>query len=200
LTSTAHERSFALSRGILSQAKQGTLARVFVGSCSSLWITICVLGVVIVSQRELLSMTSRSEALLPIEENVRAYVITGDRKYLAEKRSIPYPDARRLPELLDDPMIRNILPTSIRPPLMISKSNLDDDTFIPNSWPRRVSNPDHERGWGSFSAKAAAAQGELLRRISGLKPPTDKGTSLEVQDARTNEPVAVVPETRENEY
>jgi hypothetical protein len=48
-------------------------------------------------------MTSRSEALLPIEENVRAYVMTGDRKYLAEKGSIPYPDARRLAELLDDP-------------------------------------------------------------------------------------------------
>jgi hypothetical protein len=176
-----------------------------------LWITINPLGVIIVSRRELLSLTARTEALLPIEESVRAYVMTGDRKYLGdmEPKAIPYPNANRLAELLDDPMLRNILPTSIRAPLAITKANSDDGTFVRNGWAPAVTNPSYERGWGSFSGKAAAAQGIMQSNALRVSTRylrfqttgnTGKGTSLELQDARTNEPVAVVPETRENEY
>ena len=57
------------------------------------------------------------------EENTASYVATGDTSYLVDKPfpRIPYPNTQRLIAVLEDPLVRRILPAGIRAPIF--KSN-----------------------------------------------------------------------------
>lgn len=65
------------------------------------------------------------------ERNVRNYLCSGDYSYLLNKPSqfIPYPDPARLKSLLDNPVIRCILPGNINEALAESKVGPDGEPF-----------------------------------------------------------------------
>jgi hypothetical protein len=108
---------------------------------------------------EKLSSGAGKEALLPMEENVRAYVATGDRKYLTG--DLPYPDANRLATLLDDPTIRKILPAIVRPALPITVRHETGAVFVANGYPAEIANPPYEKTWGSYSQAGPEARGSM---------------------------------------
>jgi hypothetical protein len=123
---------------------------------AAIWIAGSFFGAVQLGFEKLTAGPGR-EALLPMEENLRAYVATRDRKYLEGDR--PYPDANRLANILDDPTIRKILPAVVRPALPVEIRQEAGDPFIPNGYPAEVPNAPYEKAWGSFSDAGPKARG-----------------------------------------
>lgn len=62
------------------------------------------------------------------EENVRQYLATEDSRHLVEP-DVPYPSARSLKERIDLPVIRRILPVSVRPALTLEATG-DHGPFL----------------------------------------------------------------------
>jgi hypothetical protein len=126
----------------------------------AIWTLTILIGSAHLSYRQITAQSGRRPFLRLAEENVAGYVATGDLKYLeADRRPIPYPDARRLALLLDDPSIRRILPAIVREPVRLENKSNGNATFIPNGYPPSVANPEFERVWGSFTGAGAAARG-----------------------------------------
>jgi len=116
-----------------------------------------------VSWQQLGTRMPRAGLLFPIEETVRAYVATGDRRYLEGEPQppIPYPDAQHLGSLLDDPTIRAILPAIVRTPVAVRVSAATAEAFVRGGLPPDLPVPPAEVTWGSFSALGNAAKGSL---------------------------------------
>jgi hypothetical protein len=88
----------------------------------------------------------------------RAWLATGDpRVFLAQ------PEEKRLAplaaKLMNEPLIRGILPVCVREALPIVPAQITSNAFVPNGW--RLTTPDAptETSWGSYSAQQAAGQG-----------------------------------------
>jgi hypothetical protein len=175
------------------------------------WITTVGAGSVLISQHELGPRDVRTESLSAIEGTVRAYVATGDRKYLEGNPPpvIPYPKAERLAMLLDDPTIRSILPAVVRAPLHVDKASDVGDAFVPNGYSPLIRNPAYERGWGSYSAQGVTARGSMQTQpltthfrylqfeIAGYMR---KGLSLVLEGEETGRRVRVIPTNRQDEF
>jgi hypothetical protein len=74
---------------------------------------------------------SRRTALVQ-EQNVRAFVATGDPSHLANKPlgTIPYSEADELMALLRDPTLLKIMPPACRPPIKLEVTNQNHDTGV----------------------------------------------------------------------
>lgn len=61
---------------------------------------------------------ARHEQTMMQTSNMKAFLLTGDRKWLADTRylAVPYPNAARLEKISTDPTVRSILPRAILPP------------------------------------------------------------------------------------
>ena len=125
---------------------------------AALWITGAIFGATNLSLRKLLSGSAK-DVLLPMEENVRAYVATRDLKHLDGDR--PYPNAGRLAGLLDDPGIRTILPSIIRPALPLAVHQEAGQAFVANGYPAALTTPAYEKAWGSYSQSGPEARGSI---------------------------------------
>jgi hypothetical protein len=87
--------------------------------------------------------------------NVAAYMASGDATWLDQPPlEIPYPSAARLRQLLDDPTIAEMLPPSIRRPLLLTGHG---DGFEANGLPQSWLSPPGTTAIGSFSARSAQA-------------------------------------------
>jgi hypothetical protein len=144
----------ALVRSIPWKGKRRATALVF----GAIWIAGSLGGAAGLGFQKLSSGPGK-EALLPMEENVRGYVATRDRKYLTG--DLPYPHANRLAELLDDPTIREILPTIVRPPLSIKIRHETGGAFVANGYSAEITNPPYEKTWGSYSQLGPKARGSM---------------------------------------
>jgi len=174
------------------------------------WITAVAAGAILISQHELGPRRSRTQSLYAIEQTVRAYVATGDRKYLEGNppMTIPYPRRGRLAMLLDDPTIRSILPAVVRAPLRIDKPSDSEDAFVLDGYAPPAHNSPYERGWGSFSAQGPAARGSMKSQrittrfcylqfeITGYMR---KGLSLVLEGEETGKKARVIPTNRVDE-
>lgn len=173
----------------------------------SVWIGAVIVGAGLTSYREASGQAGRQAYLRSEEENVRAYVATGDRKYLEgdPPPRIPYPDPARLAVLLDDPSIREILPAAVRLPLPVNAEVNPEGSFTLGGYPPEVMNAPHERTWGSYSEQRAAARGSmqsspLRSRLSHLRIELAgflrEGMSLDVRSTTTNEQLRFIPTTQ----
>ena len=130
---------------------------------AAVWIAGVAFGIVRVSQREMRPMQPRRDmALFPIEQNLRAYVATGNAKFLEGNPapSLPYPDPKRLRQFLDDPALRSILPAVIRSPLRLVIS--ESSNFFEGGYPPKFPNPSSELSWGSYT-NGPGSPGAILR-------------------------------------
>lgn len=77
---------------LVKELPDGTAARQVGIVFATCWITALGAGAVLISQHELASRGARTQNLYAIEETVRAYVATGDRKHLEGNPppTIPY--------------------------------------------------------------------------------------------------------------
>jgi hypothetical protein len=86
-----------------------------VTALASLWLAMVLLniGLSLPSLRNDLAMKARESAAQ--QRNVSGYLTTGDERWLFEAGTmeIPYPDAKRLKQLLDDQAIRAFLPGAL---------------------------------------------------------------------------------------
>jgi hypothetical protein len=172
---------------------------------AAVWIGAAIFGAAQLSLGKVMSGSTK-EVLLPMEENVRAYVATHDLKELDKGR--PYPARDRLAGLLDNPAIRKILPAIIRPALPLAVHRQSGDAFIANGFPAALATPPYERAWGSYSQLGPEARGSmetesfrsalpyLQFEISGA---LRSGTALTLRDDDTGNEVRVNSPARLNE-
>ena len=88
---------------------------------------------------------------------VRDYLATHDDAFFAKKGwdQLPYPDARRLAQLLDTPSLRKILPASVRLPPAIEPDGAATNAFAPDPPPGAPATPDQRKAWYSAPGKDA---------------------------------------------
>jgi hypothetical protein len=170
----------------------------------AIWIAATVGGAIHLSADDLSS--SGKEALLPMEDNVRGYVATHDPNYLIGDH--PYSDANRLANLLDDPTIRKILPTIVRPALPLEFYRSTGDAFVANGYPAQLTTPPYERAWGSYSQSVREARGTMESKSFHAELPylqfevagsLARGLSLSLRDDETGNEERVNSKARANE-
>jgi hypothetical protein len=179
--------------------------RAAVCALAAVWIGAAIFGAAQLSLRKLMSGSTK-EILLPMEENVRAYVATHDLKQLDGER--PYPARDRLAGLLDNPAIRKILPAIIRPALPITAQEETGNAFVVNGYPAALTTPAYERAWGSYSQSEREARGWMKSETFHSAFPylqfevagaLRAGTSLSLRDDATGKEVRVNSPARLNE-
>lgn len=191
----AHRQSAWIWRG-------GNLA----GTAWMIWV---LYGVISTSHDQFTQCLARHGGIRIDEENVRAYVASGERGYLKRSSSplLPFPDPAYFAMLLDDSTIRQILPAVVRPPLQIEKERDLGNCFVLGGYPREIRDGPNERRWGSFSEAGASGRGEM--ESATIKPRLPylefeiagyirAGMSLAVRDNQNGKERRVVPTTRTN--
>jgi hypothetical protein len=171
------------------------------------WIGVVAGGAGLTSYWQFSGQAGRQAWLRTAEENVRAYIATGDRRYLEidSPPRIPYPDGTRLASLLDDKVIREILPAAVRQRLRIRVELNPEGAFIPAGYPPQITNPPYDRSWGSYSGEGVNARGTMetatfAPRLSFLRIEIAgflrEGMSLELQSATSKKRSRFIPTTR----
>jgi len=99
----------------LSGRPMSSKTRRWTNAALGLWGAFVVIAFVPVTHKDLRpELTGWRNDSRAYEQSVKAYLATGDPAALNGK--IPYPDAARLREVLDQPAIQRILPASVAPP------------------------------------------------------------------------------------
>jgi len=98
----------------LSDQVRGFL-RVMTFALSAAWIVSLGHGAWSLFPKLRLELAAKAEASRLQESNTRQYLITGNRKWLADAKfhEIPYPSADQLQQMLDDKTIRSFLPEAL---------------------------------------------------------------------------------------
>ena len=176
----------------------------------SIWTMAVLIGACTLSWQIVASQSNRKGYLVQAEQDVRAYVSTGERKYLEGEPQppIPYPNAARLATILDDKSIRSILPATVRLPLAVDERREQGAAFVPNGLPPEIQIPAGSRIWGSYSGLGPAARGRMESQplypklhylqfeVAGY---LREGLSLEVQDGQTGKKTRVIPTLRRDQ-
>ena len=124
---------------------------------------IVLLGSAQMSRIHVAPMTFRKSDLQDCEARVRAYITTGDSKYITDYRSLlPYPVLEHLIQILNEPTIRSILPATASAPLPVEKSEDGDGAFIPNGYPPTIHQSVPGKGWGSYAENGVTSRGKML--------------------------------------
>ena len=88
----------------------------------------------------------------------RAWVTTGDpRVFLAQPA-----DKRLAPlaaKLMSEPLVRTVLPASVREPLHVTPAQITSNAFVRSGWRLETADPPTETSWGSYSEQQTAARG-----------------------------------------
>ncbi len=153
----------------------------------------------------------------------RAYLASNDRAILEREPVLPYPGADAFADRIDPPVIRALMPVSVRAPLPLTATTRGGN-FICTDFTLRPQPPldtpkpanirdglspttprlDYAITWGSFGAKTASDwESEPLHPTHGgwlkfeMAGDTDASdVSLQLVDARTRRPVADVRPTK----
>lgn len=107
-------------------------------------------------------LPAKRNAALAEDANLRAFVVTGDRSYIDNKPAVEigyYNGAQRLSNLLTDPILRRILPSTIREPLPISWPQAPQSAFRLAGYPREFRGTDDPRVYGSYTESGSQAEG-----------------------------------------
>jgi hypothetical protein len=129
----------------------------------SIWSVALVSGLVPLTRYNFQSdLPGRRGMLRTGEENVRGYVRSGNfRQYLEHKPELelPYPDKVRLQELLDDSVIRGILPANVRPRLHFQAPEpaVAPGGFVKSGSDSKTALPSYETVVGSYSETQGGA-------------------------------------------
>ncbi len=141
------------------------------------------------------------------EDNVRAFIATGDTGRLANQKilAIPYSDASGLASLLLDPHLMAIMPAVCRPPLKLEKDGESDASFVPDGYPPDVPAQPFTRAWGNFSTNELKAPSTFVSQpLSATLPklvlPLGCGTNpggirLQLVEQQTGRTIELHPET-----
>jgi tetratricopeptide (TPR) repeat protein len=120
------------------------------------------------------------------EDNVRAFVATGDTNYLSNKPllAIPYWNSAWLIDLLRDPKLSAIMPPDCRAPLKLEKDEKSDASFVLDGYPPENPKQEFTQVWGDYSTNTANASGLFVSKpISATLPklivPVCCGTNLQ---------------------
>jgi hypothetical protein len=134
------------------------------------------------------------------EENVRAYLSTGDAAHLRNKASgdIPYPDGNDLLDRIRPPAIQEIMPPSVRRPVPIASGAPDAPRTLPPSMARlpvsaAVSTWSLPANAGAFKWRSAVQRGSCLPilrfRVAGDLGAPGRPLRLVVRSAAGTVPV-----------
>jgi hypothetical protein len=135
----------------------------------AVWIALQAVGIVRVSQSELVTLnTARQGWFRAHVQNVAQFMVTGDVAWFRTLRppeQSPYPDAAILANgWLQHPYLRGIMPSDVREPLRIVVRPGVAAVFVRDGIPRGVPVDPLRVAWGSFTGEGAAARGRFESR------------------------------------
>lgn len=189
---------------LLALGAQASTTRLRVATAA--WAVVVIVGATLTSYAQLFPQRGRRTYMQNAINVARAYLATHDKPLLhtSEPLPIPYPDADRIANLLDDVSIQRMLPVSLRPALVLEPAH-ETTAFVPGGIPPDIVNASRERVWGSYSAAGAQSTGTLQTRpvfshltylefeIAGY---LRKGLSLHVRDTAGGKDHRVIPTAR----
>jgi hypothetical protein len=131
--------------------------------------------------RDLMVDIPAHNALEPIQKNhLLGFLSSGDTSVLENKPHlhVPYPNAQRLAQILNNKDLQQFLPASIRMGIAPVKSLFSESSFVPNggTYPTTPGNPKPH--FGSYSKSGDSTTGEL--RMYFATPPTSYGLILPI--------------------
>lgn len=145
------------------------------------------------------------------ELNVRRYLATGDFNHLKNKPQshVPYPKPERLTLIFFDPEVRAILPTNIRPPLMLASIEDNPVNAFVNDGYHPVTPKRSDMTIGSYGPQGDAATGQASMRFEGNKGeslvaipiagyPGSTGMSIELEQRGTRQPLSISRNPKES--
>jgi hypothetical protein len=129
------------------------------------------------------------------EQNVHDYLATGDEGFLF-RPDIPYPGGSSLLVRIRIPVLRNLLPGSVRPPIFL-KGAPGSTGFAEGSFPPPTPTPVHLGSWGSspagnsdhfrsWESEPIVAHGRGYLRFEVAGHAGEAGVLLELEDAVTH--------------
>ncbi len=95
-----------------------------------------------------------AQSRLMQEENIRAFMATGNSKLLLRDVAVAV-----VTNALLDPKLSRILPPACRPALTIEKDGGSDNAFVLGGSPPELPPREFTRAWGSYSTAGAGATG-----------------------------------------
>ena len=193
---------------MLDRTRAGTMARhVALGALLG-WLLFAIIGVDWVTGQNMEALNAWRQFFPAHASNVRRFIAAGDVTEFVSKHGpaeLPYPDAKRLATLLQEPEVRRILPAAVRQPLHVEPRVVTNDAFV-TAGPYAGSIPSDPlaRSWWSLSEQGRKAQGRfesrpLVCQLGGLlKFQVSgylgwKGQYLAVKDLRTGQDLSVTP-------
>ena len=196
------------------------LARIEIRLIGIAWILALATGLHQTVSRNLGSeLPGRASSLRQAEGHLRDYLATNDPAQLAFP-DIPYPSAEALIDRLSHPVMRTLLPVSVRTPLALQPSGDASPIFQPNRISQLHSSIETRHGlspatpplgshgtWGTFDAGSSPGTGlwisaPIVSTLGGwLKIETagqlgEPRSSLELHDAQTGVRLGLVRASR----
>jgi hypothetical protein len=149
------------------------------------WLCFAIVGAAQLARRSFAEIDASQPFWAAHAANVRRFVARGDlAEFLAKQplNELPYPDARTLADMLQQPVIRSILPAAVREPVQLIPHVLEGGAFVRDGWPKPLPGDPLRPGWGTDGNRGVAAIGRLE---SYLIPPCERGTYLDFPVAGT---------------
>jgi hypothetical protein len=121
----------------------------------SIWYAFSVIGLLnLLINGSIEGFSNAGASLARQSERVSRYLVSEDDNVIlqAQHMEIPYPDAQKLSLLLRDPAIRELLPASVRKPLVVVPSVKERNDFYKNGFFPAMPAIKDRTIWGSFEA------------------------------------------------
>lgn len=128
------------------------------------WLVLAGAGVLRLMDRTVVDLTPWKQYFSAHVANVHRLTLTGDVAGFVSKPplvGVPYPDPNRIVQLVQDPYVRRILPTSLRTPLRMEPQTVTGDAFVPEGFYAIIPRDPLLRSWGSLSAVGNPAKGRF---------------------------------------
>ncbi|MFC1461552.1 hypothetical protein ACFLQR_03420 [Verrucomicrobiota bacterium] len=127
------------------------------------WAVLCVIGLTNLSSEAVQTVIPHRKTYYDLQvAHTKAFVATDDIRHLENKNGeeIPYPCPYYLAGILRNPVIRELLPASVRQPLPVRRKNTNDTAFVQNGVDTETPCPEEfEVAWGSWSQDGYRAEG-----------------------------------------
>jgi hypothetical protein len=184
----------------LDRLRAGTIASRMAMAALVGWLLVPAVGLYQLVAEARVSMSVWRQYWSAHASSVRRFVIVGDLVEFTSKRPVeelPYPDARILAALLQEPYLRRILPAAAREPVRVEPRAGTEHGFEPDGSHPTTPRDPILRAWGSYANRGTLATGrfeshgiescqsgsKLQFDVAGLLG--ERGLSLAVRDLRS---------------
>jgi hypothetical protein len=151
---------------IVSSARQIAAGRLGKGLATTMaiaWSVVAMAGLDTLTTSSLRTLTPWRPHWETQALNVQRFVLSGDGAELKSKPAsdLPYPTADTLIDALRQPILRRLLPSSVRQPIRVQPRLVTNEAFAPSGAFPTTPNDPLRPGWGSFTTRGNLSVGQF---------------------------------------